>query len=101
MINKKTGDPVIAELNQKLAIAMDVKHLTSEQLAIRAAQKISGQGGAIYKLIGRWIDDYIFNPTFTTRASQAALGKSVGATGLRKAVRLGTTEALIETKRNQ
>lgn len=96
MINQKTKDEAIKHLNHRLSIAMDVKHLTSEQIAVRATQKISGGGGYFYKLVGRFIDDYIFNPAITTRASQATkrIGEKVGQTIPRRVGRLGIIEGI-------
>ncbi len=54
--------------------------------------------GFFYKLIGRFIDDWIFNPAITTRASQAALGagQKTGQTPLRSATRGLITKELTE-----
>ncbi len=89
LINEKTDDVLVKRLNGELGIAMDVRHLASGQIARRTKEKISGEGGVFYKLIGRFVDDYIFNPAITTRASQATLraGQKTGQTPLRSAGR--------------
>jgi len=89
MINSSADDALVKKLNNELSIAMDVKHLASEQLAKRVSQKISGEGGFYYKLIGRFIDDWILNPAITTRVSQATqrAGQTAGQTPLRSAAR--------------
>lgn len=89
MLNSRIDDDLLKKLNNELSIAMDVKHLTSKEISIRMERKISGEGGFYYKLIGRFIDDWLLNPAITTRASQATLraGKKVGVTPIRAATR--------------
>jgi len=95
-INQLANNPTIQKLNQELSIAMDVRKMVSNQLAQRATQKISGQSGFYYKLIGRLIDDYILNPAITTRVAQGLknMGTKVGQTPIRQAVRFGTIKEL-------
>lgn len=95
-INNNTKENVVKTLNNELSIAMDMKHLTSEQIAKRIKQKISGEGGYFYKLIGRFIDDYLFNPWITTGVSQRALraGQMTGQTPLRAGARNLTIEEI-------
>jgi len=96
LINQLANNPTIQKLNQELSIAMDVRKMVSNQLAQRATQKISGQSGFYYKLIGRLIDDYILNPAITTRVAQGLknMGTKVGQTPIRQAVRFGTIKEL-------
>ena len=49
-INSQTADSLVSKLNNELSIAMDMRHLTSEQIAQRMRWKISGEGGVFYKL---------------------------------------------------
>lgn len=72
-INKKVPDGAINRLNNELSLAMDMKHLTSEQIASRSTGKISASGGVVNKILGNIWDDFIFNPALTTRFSQATL----------------------------
>ena len=97
-MDEATGDPAIAAMNKDLATAMDVKHLASAQMAQRVAQKISGSGGYFYKLIGRFIDDYVFNPAITTRISQATKDIATGANVAQGAIRQGLRLGAIETE---
>jgi len=77
LINEKTADPVIQTLNKSIGLAIDVNDLVSQQIALRALWKISGQGGFAYKIIGKFIDDVLLNPSITTRFAQF-LDKSAG-----------------------
>jgi len=90
---------LVQKLNNDIGIAMDVRSLASRQIATRHLWKISGQGGFFYKLIGKFIDDYVFNPAITTRAAQTirGLGTKTGQTLLRQATRLGITKGVTET----
>lgn len=92
--------PIIQKLNNEIGIAMDVKGLSASQLAKRATRKISGEGGFLYKMVGRFIDDVLFNPAITTRSSQAIrnLGTKTGQTPLRTAIRTGTTKIITENQ---
>lgn len=73
VINKKVPDGLVNKLNNELSLAMDIKHLASEQIANRTTSKISASGGVFNKILGKIWDDYIFNPAITTRFSQATL----------------------------
>jgi hypothetical protein len=96
VINETTNNPLIQKLNNELGVAMDVRGLAARQLAQRQLQKISGSGGFFYKLIGRFIDDYIFNPAITTRLSRGvkALGANTGQTLTRESGRIGLIKGI-------
>jgi len=98
LINEKTGDAAIQQLNYRMSTGMQVRDLVSQQLAIRAKQKISGSGGIFWKMYGRVIDDVIFNPAITTRWAQfqTRLGEKVGQTIPRQAARIGAITEGIE-----
>ena len=97
LINLKANNPLIQKLNNEISLAMDVRNLTSNQIAQRALWKISGQGGVFYKLIGKFVDDVIFNPLLTTRASQVIRGAGLktGQTLIDQLVKFGATKSLI------
>lgn len=96
-IEKLANDPEVASLNQQMGIAMDVRHLSAAQQAIRASQKVSSNSGnPISKLFSRLWDDVIFNPKNTTKASQfiKRAGEKVGQTPLRQAGRTGIIKGI-------
>ena len=103
IINDKASDIAIQKLNNEMSIAMDVKKLAATQIAKRTMQKISGQGGYFYKLIGRFIDDYIFNPAITTKTTQAlrTFGGKTGQTLPRQLLRTGITKGFIDGSENE
>ena len=96
LINEKTANPIIQKINNEMSIAMDVRKLAASQMATRAARKISGEGGFFYKMIGRFIDDYVFNPAITTRSAQAIrqLGMKTGQTIQRQLGRFGAIKGI-------
>jgi len=98
LIEGSADDTVVKELNQRMSMGMEVRDLVAKQLAIRAKQKISATGGVFYKLFGKLVDDYILNPSITTRFSQAmkTAGSKTGQTVARQAARLGITKKLAE-----
>lgn len=100
LLNNIADNPIVTTLNNELGIAMDVRKLAASQLATRQLQKISGQGGYFYKLVGRFIDDYIFNPAITTRAAQGIrnLGVNTGQTVLRQATRTAITKGIVQNQ---
>lgn len=91
LIENSADDTVVKGLNQRMSMGMEVRDLVAKQLAIRTKQKISASGGVFYKLFGKIIDDYILNPSITTRFSQATktAGSKTGQTLLRQATRMG------------
>jgi hypothetical protein len=97
LINTKTGDSLVQELNNSMGLSMDVRRLSANQLANRAMMKVGGQGGiSPWKfLYSKLIDDMIFNPALTTRFSQTlnSAGSNTGKTVLRKLTR----SAIIQT----
>ena len=86
-INNKIKDNIVTTLNNNLSIAMDMRHLTSEQIAIRTTEKISSSGGVLNKIFGKIWDDVLFNPALTTRVSQAIQGFT--GDKLKKAAEIG------------
>lgn len=83
LINEKTGNEAIKALNQSMGLAMDVRHLTSAQIALRSLEKIGagGQGSiSLFRAVyGTLIDDMLLNPAITTRISQGL--KNMGKQG--------------------
>lgn len=96
VIENSTDDLVVRRLNQEMGLAMDVRHLSALQEALRA------RGGRNIIPLGRFsfiselLDRTIFNPAITTRMSQRFLnlGAKTGQTKTRQAVRLGFIEGL-------
>lgn len=72
MINEKSQDATIQQLNNRLSTAMTVRDLVARQEAQRAISKTfkAGSGGFFGKFIDKVIDDLVLNPAVTTRASQ-------------------------------
>lgn len=66
--NEVTKDTTARELNNRMSVAMDMKKLTSQQLASRQKQK---NPLSLTNFISRIIDDTILNPAITTNVSQA------------------------------
>jgi hypothetical protein len=93
-INEATQNPQVQLINNEMSVAMDVRKLSALQQAIRQRQKTPS---SISALVGRVLDDYIFNPAITTRAGQAMtrLGQKTGQTVLRQATRLWITKGII------
>lgn len=92
LINEKTGDALVQKINTSLGLAMDVRRLSSGQLAQRAVQKIGAGGGGISPwraVYGAIVDDMIFNTALTTRFAQGlkSLGQKTGQTSLRATAR--------------
>lgn len=92
LINEKTGDEVIKQLNQRLGIAMDMKKLSASSLASREIKK-----GSFSTALWRLIDDTILNPAVTTRVAAGikGAGAKTGITPIRAGVRTGLIEALV------
>ncbi len=69
------GGTVVKEINKKISLAMDVRHLAALQQAIRqkGALPFTTQARGI---IATLLDKTIFNPQITTRVAQA--GKGLG-----------------------
>ena len=97
VINMKTNNPLIQQLNNEISVAIDVRDLVSTQIAQRELWKISGQGGVFYKLIGKFVDDILLNPAVTTRAAQTIrrAGIGVGEGLVSQLTKLGATKSLI------
>lgn len=97
IINDTTKDTIIKKLNQELSVAMDVKKLVSSQLATRAKQKLTATGG-LWGMVGKVLDDTIFNPAITTRSAQTMtkLGEKTGQTTLRQLGREQISKEIIE-----
>jgi len=66
--NEVTQDTAAQELNNRMSVAMDMKKLSAQQLAIRSNQK---NPLSLTNFISRMIDDTILNPAITTNVSQA------------------------------
>lgn len=83
-INQSTDNAIVPKLNETMGIAMDVRRLTSSQLAQRATLKVGGGGGtSLFRYLQQVIwDDFLFNPKITTSISQGlnTMGQNVGPT---------------------
>lgn len=97
-----SSDQLTQQLNNRMSIAMDMKKLTSTQLAKRALTKISETGGTgtarnpFSYFISKLIDDVILNPAITTRLAQtrSRLGTQTGLTPLRQLGRTAATRIM-------
>lgn len=94
IINSSTNNPLVQKLNKELSIAMDVRALSALQKAIRAKRKLTATGG-LWGMLGKVLDDTLFNPAITTRSAQALkeMGSRTGQTLPRQIIR----EQIIKT----
>lgn len=68
-INEKTKDASIQAINNRMGIGMEVRDLAATQIARRAKEKITSSN-VFTRVIGKIIDDVLFNPAMTTKTSQ-------------------------------
>lgn len=68
VLNDVTPDANLQKLNNRLSVAMDMRKLSAQQIALRDKQK---NPLSLANAISRIIDDTILNPAITTRIGQA------------------------------
>jgi hypothetical protein len=83
-LEKKAGSEIVSSLNGKIGLAMDVRHLSAMQQAIRIKGSIPGSGKylSIGRLVGNLLDKTIFSPAVRTRYAQGLtrMGEKAGST---------------------